>query len=60
MVGGLAGAFQGTKALGSDWIGKATATVPGQDDLALKLAAVTVSKAERAAQAAAAVALLHR
>jgi ADP-ribosylglycohydrolase len=60
MVGGLAGAFQGTKALGSDWIGKVTATVPGQDDLALKLAAVTVSKAERAAQAAAAVALLHR
>jgi hypothetical protein len=32
--------------LGSDWITKATAALPGQDELARKLAQVAVTKAQ--------------
>jgi ADP-ribosylglycohydrolase len=48
MAGGICGAFKGVEALGSDWVAKVTAAVPGQEELALKLMDVTMSKARRA------------
>lgn len=48
MVGSLAGAFRGVEALGDDWVGKVTASIGGQDELARQLAELAVRKAERA------------
>jgi ADP-ribosylglycohydrolase len=46
MTGAVGGALQGVDGLGSDWITKATAALPGQDELARKLAQVAVTKAQ--------------
>jgi ADP-ribosylglycohydrolase len=57
MTGAIGGAFQGVDGLGSDWVTKATAALPGQDELARKLARVTVGKAQAMQEA---VSLLDR
>ncbi len=46
MTGAIAGAFQGVDRLGSDWVTKATAAMPGQHELARRLTKVTVGKAQ--------------
>jgi len=46
MTGAIGGAFRGVDGLGSDWVTKATAALPGQDELARRLVQVTVSKAQ--------------
>ena len=51
MAGGISSALHGTAAVGMDWIGKVTAAVPGQDDLARKLVDVAISKARHAHEA---------
>jgi ADP-ribosylglycohydrolase len=47
MTGAIVGAYRGMGALGGDWVDKVTASLPGQEDLAFKLADVAVRKAQR-------------
>jgi hypothetical protein len=48
----IVGALNGVGALGEDWVNKVTSALPGQDELARKLLAVALHKAEAARAAA--------
>ncbi len=46
-AGAVAGAIKGADALRSDWVAKVTAAVPGQEELARRLAEVTLRRSVR-------------
>jgi ADP-ribosylglycohydrolase len=50
MTGSILGALHGVQALGSDWVDKAMAGIPGQEELALMLAGITRRKSAAARQ----------
>ena len=46
MTGAIGGGLRGLAGLGSDWVAKAQAAMPDQDELVRRLAQVTVNKAQ--------------